>query len=214
MTFLSRVATIFFDALFPPLCIHCQREGSWLCPAGHERVVSMVPLKNPVPIEGVDAVWCAASYDDPLAQKLIQGIKYHGWKVYAEVLPTVLRRVSQQLPPGGILIPVPLHPRRQRTRGFNQAALIAAALRTTTNLTIRPLLRRNRFTTAQATLKATQRETNLTQAFQLNGRVENPDLCGILVDDVITTGSTIRECASVLRQAGFRRVIAVALAKG
>lgn len=203
------------DAVFPPRCIHCQREGAWLCPAGRDELRGIAPRLDPLPIPGVDRVICRGSYDSPILQALITGVKYQYWTAYRAILPDVLTPLRSFLPAAEIsIIPIPLHSRRHRWRGFNQSEIIAAALAQTTTAPVEPVLVRHRSTQAQARLSAGGRETNIIGAFALRPGVEKVPPCGILVDDVITTGSTIRECASVLRKAGMKHIVALALAKG
>jgi ComF family protein len=172
------------------------------------------PLVDPLVIDGVDHVYCRGSYDQPILKRLVTGIKYNFYTGYRELLPEVQRSWLIPTNPDMALIPVPLHSRRERWRGFNQSRLIAAALTGNSGGNVAELLERSHYTTAQAKLNESQREHNLCGAFQLRSGVENVPDCGIIVDDVITTGSTIRECALVLRQAGMKHIIAVALAKG
>lgn len=207
--------TLLADVVLPPICVHCRHEGAWLCTKA-ERLIQIEPvLINPLTIPGVDQVIIRATYDcEPLAQ-FIQQLKYHYWTAEAHVLPSIMRPLFGQLRtklPTAIF-PVPLHPRRQRERGFNQSDIIAHVLSQQTGFPLRRWLRRTRYTTPQARLSAHQRTSNVVGAFS-DVKVARWPKSGILVDDVITTGSTIAECASVLRQSGVQHIIAVALAKG
>lgn len=204
---------IIAQALFPPLCLHCQREGDWLCPIARRQLSNLTPLIDPLTIKGVDRVWCAGSYDHPLVARLVTGMKYHGWTAYRDVLPQFFRAGHVHIEPAAV-IPVPLHSQRQRWRGFNQAEFVAKAVAEVGGHRWQPLLSRQRRTKAQAHLGEAERRANVDGAFRLASGVENVPSRGILVDDVITTGRTIQECASVLRQAGMKYIIAVAIAKG
>lgn len=218
------------DLLLPPLCVHCGREGTWLCENASKRVESERVLINPLMITGVDRVVVRGSYDcEPLAQ-LIQKLKYHYWTGATIALHQSLAPLIQhlELDKRTVIIPVPLHGRRQRERGFNQSVLISQALSRLTRLPVNNLLTRTRYTTPQAKLSAIERTTNIVGAFDRhrvanrsrNKNGETPPAGGgwpksvVLVDDVITTGSTIAECASVLRLHGVQKITAVALAKG
>lgn len=117
--------------------------------------------------------------------------------------------------PETTLTPIPLHRRRQRQRGFNQAELLAQALGRYFPWTTKTLLARERATAAQAKLAGHDRLTNLNDAFILT--VPPDEIVGkhiLLIDDVITSGSTAEAAARVLRQAGAASVWALTLAYG
>lgn len=200
--------------LFPPLCVHCQREGAWLCTTARETLENEHPLINPVIIPGVDRVLVRGSYDCRPLQCSITKLKYSYWSGLRQQLPQLLQPLKPLLPSSALIVPVPLHARRRRERGFNQSDLIAQALSDVTTCPVAHLLHRHRYTTPQAQLKAKQRAINLRDAFSMIEKSSARSTNIILVDDVVTTGSTIAECAAVLRRAGVTTITAVALAKG
>lgn len=204
----------FTDFFFPPQCVHCRREGAWLCPQGLSEVQKIQPMIDPLQLTGIDRVLCAGDYDLPLLGRFIQGLKYDFWTAPARtIVPLLFAQLANQLPAEATIVPIPLHWRRRLARGFNQSELIARPLAQCTGQPVSPLLQRHRFTTPQATLKAQQRVTNVAGAFRVRPMREIPTSI-ILVDDVITTGSTIEACAAVLRAAGVKYITAIALAKG
>ena len=120
---------------------------------------------------------------------------------------------------GWPIVPVPLHRSRQRQRHFNQASEIARILSRQLQLPTVPALKRIRATGSQTKLTREQRRKNLKGAFALTRRgrrwlEEKAELGVVLVDDVLTTGATVEECARVLRKAGFEQVIVVAVMRG
>jgi len=112
-----------------------------------------------------------------------------------------------------LLVPVPLHPARERERGFNQAALLAELLSVRMSVPSKPLLQRIRFTTTQTAFDRAERMENLRGAFRLRKRADVRDLRVLLIDDVLTTGSTLSECARVLKEAGAYSVRAATAAR-
>jgi len=116
------------------------------------------------------------------------------------------------------LIPVPLHRKRLRHRHFNQAAEISRALAKYTGLPVLHALRRTRQTDTQTLLSRKQRMANLRGAFEITRRghrwIADSPHGAVLVDDVLTTGSTVHECAKTLRRAGFRRIFVVTVMRG
>jgi ComF family protein len=119
------------------------------------------------------------------------------------------------------VVPVPLHPKRMRNRGFNQSREIASELARRApdgiSLTLRPVLKRVRHTLRQAQLDRRERLRNLSDAFRASGRIpKNQQPANwLIVDDVITTGTTVSECAAALRKAfPVKNVAAVSVLRG
>src|SRR5438477_1640815 len=112
-----------------------------------------------------------------------------------------------------LVIPVPLHPARRRERGFNQAELLAKILAQKINVPLGRALERIRYTTTQTAFDRVERMENLRGAFHLRKKIGVRGLHVLLVDDILTTGSTLSECARVLREAGAQSVYAVTAAR-
>jgi ComF family protein len=112
-----------------------------------------------------------------------------------------------------LIIPVPLHPTRKRERGFNQASLLAELLSERISIPSKPLLERIRCTTTQTALDRAERMENLHNAFRLRKNANVRDLRVLLIDDVLTTGSTLSECARILKGAGAISVHAATAAR-
>ncbi len=116
--------------------------------------------------------------------------------------------------PADCIVPVPLHPARLRERGFNQADALAEKVSEQAKIPIQRCLRRRRYTQTQTQFDRTERMQNLRNTFALR---KNSDVRGkhsVLVDDILTTGSTLHECALVLRAAGAESVRAITVARG
>jgi ComF family protein len=156
--------------------------------------------------------FAALSYQPPVSQ-LISGLKFRR-QLYlvAPLAWLMIDRLGRIDPLPDLLIPVPLHPLRLRERGFNQSLELARALASHHNLKLDwRCCHRVRATPAQTGLDEKDRRRNLRAAFQVNG-----DLRGrhaVILDDVITTGATIRELSRTLLRAGAGRVDVWALAR-
>ncbi len=152
------------------------------------------------------------------ARTFIHELKYRrGWHLRRD-LRTLVRQsgVAKAFLKGATLVPVPLHPRRGRLRGFNQARWVAEAFAAEGDVIgIAELLNRTRDTPTQTRLNRQKREENMKNAFALRpGVVLDSSRRYVLVDDVFTTGATLNACAKVLRQAGAESVDVVSLGHG
>ena len=186
-----------------PVCSH-PMAGIFRCPNCEDRLwhLSMV---------------IAACRHEGLVRELIHRFKYGKdqslVRPLANLLPSAMQDPRIRGKRFDAIVPVPLHPQRERERGFNQSALLSAQLGKYLNLTVRLLLKRTRITASQARFDRQQRMENLAGAFTLRGKIsEGVNL--LLVDDVTTTGATLDTCAAVLREAGAAEVCAVSVARG
>lgn len=208
-----RLYQAFLDLLFPPSCRNCGADGSWLCTACLSKCGPSVDCT--APIRNVDRLLCIGAYDTNEALKrTIQQLKYSGGRVLSATLGTALGRLAQDVIMADCIVPVPLHKNRERKRGFNQARLIADSAAQVLNLPVIQPIVRTKNTKPQVTLHEHERAMNVAQAFALARNIANVPKCGIIIDDVFTTGATISEVAGVLRSAGMEHVTALTIAKG
>lgn len=212
-------ANFLLSSLFEPPCAACARilvhplsgavcDDCWAALRGrppiHERH------------DGRHAVdWsCAVDHYEGRLRDIIHALKYERRRSIAKPLGGLMRECGAELLRDvDAVVPVPLHPRRQRDRGFNQADDLARQI----GLPVAPLLRRVKFTTSQIELPAEARHQNVRDAFSLEGR---PAKAGhyipsvvVLVDDVSTTGATLEACARALKKAGVKEVRALTAAR-
>ena len=149
--------------------------------------------------------FCLFRYQPPV-NRLIADLKYHDKLVLSRFFATQMAeqlKSRDSLPQ--LLIPIPLHPRRLRERGYNQSLELAKQLSKQLNISVRhDILSRIRDTPPQASLPFSDRKKNMKQAFQLK-RIDIPSHVA-LVDDVLTTGHTATVAAKSLRQAGVKTI--------
>ncbi len=161
------------------------------------------------------AVWV---YDDTLRQSVAR-YKYKGNLEYAKVYGMeMVNDYGEWIKAHGeVLVPVPLHKKKQRIRGFNQAEVLAEVLSKELQIPMAGnWLFRNRDTLPQKELNDTERRKNLMNAFEMDKEKISPVNKVMLVDDIYTTGSTIEACARVLYEAGVKEVyfISICIGKG
>ena len=197
------------ELIAPPLCAACGAvagPAEPLCGRCRSRLDWLGPL--PVDAAGVRA-WAPVAYSGP-ARDLVRALKYGGaWRA-AEAMAA---QIAANAPAGllrGELVPVPLHPRRRRRRGYDQAALLARALGQRSELEVRECLRRTGSAAAQVGRNRAERVGGPPGQIRAAG---TPPAHALLVDDVLTTGATIAACAGALREAGTREVAALAYAR-
>ena len=151
------------------------------------------------------------------ARPIVQHLKYSAARHILQDVRTLARETPGLADwlHGAVLVPVPLHPRRERERGYNQSALLAAAFVTVAQAQVASLLRRVRDTRTQTRLSRPERAANVNNAFALSpAAVLDGRLTYILIDDVFTTGATLDACATVLRAGGAKSVRVLTLAHG
>lgn len=232
------------DWLYPPACGLCgevQKEGRMLCvdcDAGLPRLEEPFCARCGEHFEGrIDDEFVCPNCDDlrfsfdfarpamrldERTRELVHGLKY-GRRIHlagelGRLTAEAFRdeRLAAALEEKWPLVPVPLHRSRLTWRHFNQAAEIARGVSRRVGLPVLDGLARVRATTTQTRLTRVQRLENLKGAFRMRKAAERWEgkEGAVLVDDVLTTGSTIEACAKELKRAGFRRVVAVAVMRG
>jgi ComF family protein len=154
----------------------------------------------------------AALYDGPVTQAVTR-FKFNRQMAFLPVMQHWLQRpLCLELVAGAdLLVPVPLHPRRIKHRGFNQALLLARAFPEAA--VAREVVVRTRHTAPQVGLNPKERRDNVKGAFAVTDRALVKDKRVLLVDDLYTTGATVKECAKVLGKAGARRVEVITVAR-
>jgi ComF family protein len=210
------------DALLPPVCPGCGFEGAAPCAACARQIGRRLgqPAGTPLglaaamPAGLVQLEWCAAFTGATRAS--VHALKYDGERRLAGPLGRLMAKRWREVAIGGqMLVPVPVHAARRRERGFDQAELLARVVGETLGLPVSAALQRASRTVAQHGLGRGARAGNVGRAFAVDPRLTGA-VAGrwlVLVDDVVTTGSTLAACAAALYGCGARAVSALTLAR-
>lgn len=216
-----------FSIVLPPVCVSCKKAGDLFCPACRADLAWIQPpvcvhcgrrlrggecracrrLSPAVRLRA--AVW----FSGPIIQAIHQ-FKYNGITAAAKPLSELMLSSWQQWAlPAELVVPVALHPQRERERGYNQAALLARQLSDRLSLPLAEhALVRTRVTRPQVGLSAGERVRNVSGAFQADATL----VAGrqiLLVDDVCTTGATLKAAAEALLEGGASGVSAYCVAR-
>ncbi len=209
MDLLRKLGNGTLDMLFPPKCLTCGALAETYCAACRAEI-RPVEEAGVLPL-GITAVRSVGYHEESLRRAVLR-LKF-GQQValvepLARLLSEELRALLSEWQPNA-LVPVPIHWRRLLERGFNQSEFLAHATGRHADLPVWKALRRTRATPHQVGLSAAEREENLRGAFELTPRHKVHGARLVLVDDVRTTGTTLSECAAVLRMAGAADVYAL-----
>ena len=216
--------------LFPQRCVGCGREGDYIC---HSCRISLTKIEPPVcPLCGrpqSGGLVCSGCYNwqadidgirsafrfDGVIRKAIHEFKYQNLRAIASTLAQLMNEYLVANPiPGEVLVPVPLHNKRLRERGYNQSGLLAKELGHLAELTVNDsCLVRNIYNLPQAkTSNVEERRHNVKGIFTCRGdALKGKDV--LLIDDVATSGATLNACATALKLAGARSVWGLTLAR-
>jgi len=226
--------------LYPPHCEGCATETTaheYLCGTCREKVKRIQPPFCETcsqPFDGaIDGTFTCANCLDRrfhfdcavsayrsrgIVRDLIHRFKYHSdYRLrhpLADWLAASLSDARIASRPFDFFVPVPLHATRLREREFNQAEVLARLLQKRTGHTALDCLRRIRYTTTQTRFDRKERMENLRNAFELRKYMSVQGKHLLLIDDVLTTGSTVDECSRVLRKAGAASVRVITVARG
>ena len=228
------VASALSNLFFPPQCFSCNKrieDSAILCEKCSDELVRVKEnlcvfcnkdtlgsliceeCKKEYPF---DEVVCAYSFNLPI-QRMIHHFKYNEFKKIGTFLGYKLAEIISTysfISETDYIIPVPLHKTKKRFRGFNQSEIIAKAISVKLNIPIlKNVLTREKFTQTQTRLKKHEREKNVANAFKLEnfGTIKNKTL--LLVDDVLTTGSTMKSIVLLLKENLAKHIYICTLAR-
>ena len=224
---LTRAGKAALDFLLPLTCVGCRKEGIGICGeclAGvHELQACCEMCAQPGP-----ARFCRRCAESPLSlngiyaayplegalRSAVHSFKYRNYRALAPQLAGVMAKRFQDVRvPATMLVPVPMHPRRERSRGYNQAEQLAKELGTLTGVPVaKDVLKRVTYSPPQVQRSSRASRLEIAEgAFEATRSVENEAI--LLIDDVVTTGSTMAACANALWSESAKSVWGLALAR-
>lgn len=205
------------DVLFPHFCCGCEAYNTILCEKCFDQIEFCTLSEINLNTNYLDSLQSIGIYSGML-KKLIKTLKYKEVQDAGKICGKLAYHCGQ-LPSVEVLVPVPLHRLREAERGFNQAKEIAIGLSINSRLPVIEMLERTKHLTAQAKiLDRDERKNRLTNVFQINQInlqvIKKLPKSVLLVDDVTTTGTTLNECAKILKLSGVEQVHSLVLAHG
>lgn len=227
-----KLKDLFLDLLFPKFCLGCGQEGEWLCAKCLAKVVAVqtqvCPTCGRISAKGKYCVKCRQAsglkgiiisgyYEEGPLKEIIHNFKYNHIMAMAELLSFLMAQALKNNLPGRdcLLTAVPMHFLRKSQRGYNQAEVLAQNVANRLHLpTDFYLLKKSHSTLPQVKTSGKKRRENVKNSFQIRPEVSLAGRRLILVDDVTTTGATLKECACLLKKAGAKEVWGLVAAKG
>ena len=224
---LIKITNFLLDLIFPPLCIACrkhletkQEKATLLC----AECFSSIIIYNQIFYSENFPFLAVSRYNSPTVRKIIHVLKYqkmtgaitpikHLIKSYFEnpYFKTIFKESEWTI------VPIPLHKKKKRKRGFNQAFLIAEVLQKNLQISypnkkfkIEMILQKNEVTKTQAELNLKERRSNIVGTFKIKEKAEGNF---IIADDVFTSGATLNEAAKTLKKAGADKIAGFVVAK-
>ncbi len=227
---IKKITMNFLDFLFPRRCVSCKRIGDYFCLKCLSKIefitrpicptcgrLSIGGMTHPRcrTAYGIDGLFALACYKGPI-REAIHLLKYKFVRDIGEALISLfISCYPQTLPQFDLLVPVPLHKKREKERGFNQSLLLAELIGKSLSIPVKDnILARTRLTKPQVNLNVEERKVNLRAAFDCQVKADIREKIVGLVDDVATTRSTLIECAKVLKRNGVKKVWGLVLAHG
>lgn len=236
----EKIKNFLLDALFPPICLNCQKtldksnineQNKFIC----DKCLSLIQINNTLfcpicrarlpenkKICHLDSKYLlapAGNYDNEILKNLIHYFKYKNFKnlspLLGELILSYIKNSRFQILDSKFLIvPIPLHKKRERMRGFNQSKLLANYIAKKLNLESIDVLERIKNNKPQAYLKdSEERIKNMSGCFQIKNSNSVNSKNILLIDDVFTSGATINEAVKILKENGAKKIIALVIAK-
>jgi ComF family protein len=218
-----------WDIIFPKKCINCGRERQYLC----EDCLSLIPI-NPFVYclcekmekrnkcdnckdKYLDKILSATDFNNKIAKEAIHKLKYGYLEDLSIPLALLilnhLKTIDCQIDNSFVIVPVPMHIKKKKRRGFNQSEEIAKLISESTGIPLSTTLIKTKETKPQMELSRAERIINIKNCFEVKDKKEVENKIILLLDDVYTTGTTMNECAKVLKENKAKEVWGLTIAR-
>ncbi len=234
---INEIKEFFLDLIFPKFCVGCGLEGEWVCPKCQNEVIRVITQVCPdcgkISPAGRYCLKCrkkhrlygvvvAAYYEEGPIKEAIHNLKYNNVLELKEFLGNLmvaaLKENIDDIGHGFMMVAVPMHYLRKAQRGYNQAEILADFVAKQLKIEkIFKIIKKIRNTKSQVSKSGKKRRENLKNSFKIIDNFSLKKVAGrtlVIVDDVTTTGTTLEECARVLKSAGAKRVWGLVVARG
>lgn len=205
-----KIISLLLDLIFPISCQSCGKESEWLCQQCFEDLkLSLVDRGKVQKVKYFEKLWVVTDYNQELLSNILHIFKYK----YVEGIGIFLSRILEDFLKDenkikfDYVVPVPLSRKRILIRGYNQSEIMAQHISRQLDWKINTTgLIRKIHTHSQVGLNSQQRLKNVRNIFEVRNKEDFLNKRILLVDDVITTGATMRECARILKKSGAREI--------
>ena len=206
---LRQIIEIVVDIIFPRNCLGCGKEGKYICEKCDLFLSETPSLFSQGSLEELVSIW---EYEG-LIKEIILKIKYYGtFEAINDLVKKAFKIRKPYLTEDTIITFVPMFRKKEKQRGFNQAEIIAKKVGEMTGSKVLSLLEKIKDTPSQTKLDKNERLKNIRGSFRIKeGIICNSNI--LLVDDVWTSGATMKECARVLKKSGVKRVFGFTLTR-
>ena len=206
---LNKLKETIIDIIFPRNCLGCGKEGKYICEKCDLFLSETPSLFSQGSLEELVSIW---EYEG-LIKEIILKIKYYGaFEAINELVEKAFKIRKPYIPENTVITFVPMFKKKEKRRGFNQAEIIAKKVGEMTGSNVLSLLEKTKDTPSQTKLDKEERLKNIMGSFKRKeGIICNSNV--LLVDDVWTSGATMKECARVLKKSGVKRIFGFTLAR-
>jgi len=233
----QRIKNFILDLIFPKECFGCGYEGVYLCKNCQAKIeinsIFKCALCHQESNLGqvcnhcqkdtfLKTIWVATDYNNKILQCLIHNLKFQYIEEISSILGNLVIKYLNNFEifkkfeitsENSIIVTVPLHKKKLLKRGFNQSDLLAQEISNYFKIPFVNLISRQKNTQTQIGLDRQARQKNVQDAFILNNYNSYKNKKIILIDDVVTTGSTLKECAKILQKNGFEEIYGLVIAQ-